>query len=256
MIPGARDARDARIAELRSQGLSIGQVADKIGCSRATVQRALRRHSEGNYGDSEDSYGDPNLVDDPARLRRAYVDDNMSQYTIAALSGVARGTVQARLETHGIRRPEGPTILVHDDEPDPARLEDREWLAEAYLDRHLSQAEIGAMVGRSASTVGVRLRQHGIMGDEETIKDAPELDEDERREESRLLLDDPDFLEQIHNTSGRSIREIGEELSVSPSTVRRALVKHEITRDWEPRWRPAHERAHSHDNPGRQTATT
>jgi len=104
----------------------------------------------------------PLLAEDIFRLKHLYACEGLSTYRIAQLTGLDRQRVARQLRQAGVPlRPRGAggtrSERRRGDPPDLAGL-----LAELYINRHLTSAQVGEALGIPGRTVRDRLRRYGI----------------------------------------------------------------------------------------------
>lgn len=145
-----------------------------------------------------------------ARLAHLYLCDGLSTYRIAQVTGIDRQRVTRLLRRAGVPlRPRGAggtrPQTRRTDPPGLAAL-----LHELYVDRRLTTAQVGAMLGIPARTVRDRLGEYGIRRrtkgswDREDRKDVP-----------------ADDLWTLYDRDGLSAGEVGRKLHVSRKIVLR-----------------------------------
>ena len=139
----------------------------------------------------------PSNTPDTARLRRLYVDEQMTISQVAASLGVAPQTVHNRLVAAQIPRrpsPSTPRTDITDDE-----------IRRLYVDQQWSAPEIAAHLGCGTSTVYARLDRLGV-----ARRPA------RRRQDDRPTTDD---LRELYATEELSLRQIAERFDVSAQAV-------------------------------------
>ena len=118
----------------------------------------------------------PKIVDERLNssewLYEQYLNKGLSTTQIAELLGCCRATIRKRLVVHGIPRRtrgeakkrdwESGTYTDRDNRLGIPELNDEGWLQEHYIEKKLSHAQIGKLLGCSASVVQMRLLEAGI----------------------------------------------------------------------------------------------
>lgn len=136
------------LAGLRADGLSIEEIAERVGASPSATRAALTRH--GLTANRRSRY--PQL-DDVAALRRK-AGSGMSAAEIAAEIGCTSRAVRDAFARHGLDLPDQRVRYP--------QLDDAEYLDLMYNQRFLSASAIAAEVGCSTSAVYGALRRAGI----------------------------------------------------------------------------------------------
>jgi Mn-dependent DtxR family transcriptional regulator len=185
---------------------STDEVADSIGVSATSVQRALIAHGIPRRSCAP-LIADPQLADRDW-LEAAYA--NSTILDVASRLGVAPATVSRALEVHGIdRHPPLPRTHIR------SELDDADWLRAQYATRPMSM--IAADLGVAEATVQtamVRLRIERRTREESNTLSRPDL------------LDTPDQLAEALETA--KVFEIAAELGVAVPTIHKALKRQGI----------------------------
>jgi DNA-binding Lrp family transcriptional regulator len=130
------------------EGLPVSQVAERLGCSEATIWRRMRA-----YGLEARSPGEYRRLDIPQELlERLYYSEGLTRGEIAERLGCDPTTVWRRMVEYGMTQPR----LEHDIS--------RELLERLYCKGKLSQREIAERLGCAVSTVCRHLAAHGLEG--------------------------------------------------------------------------------------------
>ena len=133
---------------------------------------------------------------DVTKMRRLYVDEQLTTQEIAKLAGTSSGTVWKRLVDAGVQmRPRGVTPRLSDDE-----------LRHLYIDQRLSTLQIAEQTGMSTSGVTDALERAGIP----------------RRGAGVLPVDD-ETLQRLYVDERLDADELAARFDVPPWTVRRRL---------------------------------
>lgn len=156
-------------------------------------------------------------LDDPAWLRRQYVERGRAVNEIAQSLGCSRSVVKTALATHGISTPTQLRCQVPVD-----------WLHEQYVVQGLSLADIGAQVGVSwvairdaLAEAGIPLRQQAHRTRERSLTELSPVPK-------HAELADIDWLRE-RLEDGSSLNAIANEVGCHWNTVRRALDRHGLT---------------------------
>lgn len=153
----ARSARATRpdglddgdlLAALRADGLTIAEIADRVGASTSATRSALARH--GLTGSRRSRY--PQLDDVKALKRMA--GEGLTASQIAGRIGCTSRAVRDAFARHRLHLP--------DHRGRYPKLDDVEYLDLMYNQRFLSASAIAADVGCSTSAVYGALRRAGI----------------------------------------------------------------------------------------------
>lgn len=181
------------------QQLSQSEIADKLGCTRSTVARWLRKHDIGTR-----ERADPNAQGDtPWRneetLRRLYVSKGMSLEAIGEKLGCHGTTVARWLRNHEIEVRDHGTYQ----EPKHPKLADGEWLEEQYHGEHRTTADIAVELGVSPSNVRRWMKKSDIELRDQLPK-YPELDDEEKLREwyKEEMLDTTEIANRIGCSQG------------------------------------------------------
>ena len=145
--PDGLDDRDL-LAGLRADGLTIAEIADRVGASTSATRSALARH--GLTGSRRSRY--PQLNDVKALRRMA--DEGLTASQIAGRIGCTSRAVRDAFARHRLDLP--------DRQGRYPKLDDAEYLDLMYNQRFLSASAIAAEVGCSTSAVYGALRRAGI----------------------------------------------------------------------------------------------
>ena len=185
-----------------TDGASLADIADEVGCSRSAVSAALTRHGI-------PTRSAPGQLDDRAWLTGRYVTDGASLAAIADEVGCSPTTVSAALTRHDI-----PTRPANGASR-PGQLDDPGWLTRRYVTDGASTRAIADEVGCDPTTVLAALTRHDI----------PTRTANASRPGQ---LDDPGWLTRRYVTDGASQADIADEVGCDPSTVSAALTRHGI----------------------------
>jgi hypothetical protein len=149
--------------------------------------------------------------EDISRLKHLYVCEGLSTYRVAQLTGLDRQRVARRLRRAGVSlRPRGAGGTRPErrrgDPPDLAGL-----LAELYINRHLTSAQVGEALEIPGRTVRDRLRRYGI---------GTRTRGGWERKDRRVLP--ADVLADLYSRDGLSADDVGRKLDTSRNVVLRS----------------------------------
>lgn len=193
--------------ELRSlyvdHGLTQSGIAERFGVASGTAARWL----------AECGLTTPDPRIDHARLRALYVDERLTVREVAAEFGLSHNRVIRELALAGVlrrscheRRPRGPRAAVT-----------QSVLRELYVERGLTIKESAHLLGVGTEYLRKRLRECGIAKRPGTFRPKTEHPPRElRRLAAELYLE------------GLTMRQVGDQLGVSVSTVRKALHEEQV----------------------------
>lgn len=165
-------------------------------------------------------------------LRKEYIDNTRSSIEIAEECSVSTGTICRWLNKHGIdvRSSKEQTELYKENDEwknkmsitktDGAtkNLQRKEWVEQKYIVEDLSSYDLADLCGVTRPTVINWLRRHGIDVD----------DPGPRNPGNVQKLKDAEWLRKQYVDKQRTTPDIGSELDVDHSTVRKYLNKHGI----------------------------
>lgn len=157
------------------QRLTVGEVAEKVGCSILAVRNRLENYGIEIRGPGMDLLENPEEADlryrDEDYLRQKYHTDGLSKAKIAEECSVSRGTVQRWLNRHGIESrslSEAHTLRYERVE---RSYHDHDLLRELYVEEQMTQREIAEYFGvtitpiqRQMDQMDVDLRYAGAHG--------------------------------------------------------------------------------------------
>jgi len=149
--------------------------------------------------------------EDVSRLKHLYVCEGLSTYRVARVTGLDRQRVARLLRRAGVpMRPRGAggtrPERRHGDPPDLAEI-----LAELYVNRHLTSAQVGEVLGIPGRTVRDRLRRYGI---------GTRTRGGWERKDRRVLP--PGVLADLYSRDGLSADDVGRKLDTSRNVVLRS----------------------------------
>jgi len=153
---------------------------------------------------------------DESWLREQYHEQKKTTYEIADTARVCQSTILRWMKKHGIER-RSPSKARTDGHIE--LLEDPEWLREQYLENECTLSEIADLVDVSRGTVRDRMKKHGI----------------ERRSQSEIHSDgnieplrNEEWLREQYWEQNKTLREISDEVNLSPTAVRNWMDRHDI----------------------------
>jgi predicted transcriptional regulator len=180
--------------EYVERGRSASQIGERIGASEQSVLRYLHRHGIEVRPVARSSDG----LLTPEYLHEQYVVQGRSLGDIGREHEVSGETVRKWLERYGIERRR----------PAAASSISRELLERRYVDEQRSIASIAEEFGVSPTTIAKHLDRWGVPRREAHHGSVPVT---------------RDLLDREYVQRGRTMAEIGEELGVSSTTVRKYL---------------------------------
>jgi DNA-directed RNA polymerase specialized sigma24 family protein len=198
------------------EAVSAGQIASEVGCSTATVWRALAE-----AGLRRGVHVDPGTyprLGDVEWLRDRYLVQGARIGEIAAEVGcrelaVHHALVRARIPLRGV-----PRIYP--------QLGDESWLRLRYVEQRISVGDIAEELGCDGSTVIAALAAAGI----------PRPRPTRGRPRRFAELGDHDWLRRRYLDEGASLRELAVEIGCSIRAVRKALAEAQVTLRPQGRW--------------------
>lgn len=138
------------LQELRSQGLTLNEIATELKASQATISKWMNRF------DLDTSYlYEKQPWHDEQTLRELYINQELSIADVADELNCSSSAVTEWLDRHDI-----PTRPRND--PPPDELQNPDKLRELYWDRGLSTYKIAERVDRVPSKVYDWLKRHNI----------------------------------------------------------------------------------------------
>lgn len=202
-----------RAAELRrlylSEGLSVEQIAARLGCSRGAVIAAMDRFGIARMRGKR-------IREDEEAVRAAlvelYQNQGLSIAGVARAMGRSHDYVSVRLRRYGIARRPAP----------PRASADPELLRRAWVDERRTLEEIAGELGTSRSQLRAELSRHGIT---------------RPRRRPRLAAVTRQSLEELYVGRALSASEVARRLGCSPNWVCDQLHLHGIPlrpRNWRP----------------------
>lgn len=142
------------------------------------------------------------------KLFDLYVTQDLDRLKIANILGISEHTVKRNLKKYGVKKPEfeyNSNVLSKD------------WLYEEFVVKHRTASDIASEVGHTQHVILSQLKKLGV---KRLVK---------RNIDSRI--NDPVFLYQKIVIDGESQKDLAKLLSTNVATVRRYLIKHNLTRD-------------------------
>lgn len=144
-------------------------------------------------------------------LREKYFEEGLTQEEMGSLAGVSQTCIGRNMRKQGIDtlpRGQGDSLS----EETRGKLRNRDWLHQKHVVEGLTQKEIGDRLGVSQTSVGRRLRDHGI--ETKLGRNGTSLSK-----KSKQRLNDGDWLHREYITNGRTQEDLAEMLSVSQRHV-------------------------------------
>lgn len=155
--------------------MSATEMGKIIGCTNTTVRNALLRHGIPVRGKAETTrIRSERMMNNPLAARRLrdgdwlrmmYAERQVSTTQIAKLLGISEKAVNGALVREGIPRRslvQATHLTFGLTEETSRRLEDPDWLREAYVTQQRSLAHIGDELGVTGATVRGALTRHGF----------------------------------------------------------------------------------------------
>lgn len=193
-----------QLAELsRAPGATISSLARRFGVAHATAERWL--------ADAGLLSPDPGI--DPIRLAKLYLEDGLTVREVAEKLGTSRARVQQGLAAAGIRARSNRSRRPRQHR---AKVTDQR-LADLYVHRGMSVVECAERFGVSTEYLRKRLTEAGLAKRPGTFRPHTDWRADDLRNRAADLYG-----------QGLSMREVGEQLELSVSTVRRALHEAQV----------------------------
>lgn len=127
--------------EYLEQGLTIKEIAARIGCHHQSVRTALEK-----YGITKKCW----QVWDENWMRREYVERGRTTLEIASELGCGRNTVSRALNRYKLLSPPYPELF------------DKEWLIREYVDKKRTQGQIAHQLGCAQASVRYALVRYQI----------------------------------------------------------------------------------------------
>jgi DNA-binding CsgD family transcriptional regulator len=159
---------DQELAVMYKRGLSSTEIAERAGCSTATVLGRLRDASIAIRSRSEAMLLDRGVQLNEEELRKSYVKEQQSAADIARKFGCTATTIYRHLKAAGIPRRSTSEAQVlawsHGKcvpKPRTVSLTDKQ-LRKMYIDKQMSVSDIARRADCSLMTVSQRLRAAGI----------------------------------------------------------------------------------------------
>ncbi|MHB8449985.1 MAG: hypothetical protein ACYDAQ_05995 [Mycobacteriales bacterium] len=194
-----------------TDGGSLADLAEVLGCSREAVRRALCAARIPRRAPAQPAPF--RRLWDRGWLRERYLDQNASVEAIAREVGRSQAAVRRALHRAGIRRHRRASRLQ------TPQLHDPSWLAARYLAEGTSQRHLAAALGCSVGTLRAALRRAGLPTTRAGSHPA------------RLSrLNQREWLEAQYVTERKTDQEIAAGLGCHPATVARALRRAGIAR--------------------------
>jgi len=200
-------AVDAETAELgplyRDEQIPVAEIAVRLGRTAGEVRGLIARHELPARPRAQARLADDTI--DVAVACRLYATDGLSLREVAERLGTTPDKVRVRLSRAGVE------LRAPGRHPWVTPL-DRDWLADAYANRRLSDSQIAAEAGCSPAHVRNELRRHGI-----------------RRRRGPAPLPPgwtpltPEVLRQLYEVEALTIAEVAERVGGSPARVLAAL---------------------------------
>jgi len=152
--------------EYIERGKSTTEVANDLGCSRATILRWLDKH--GIDTRPQHGFADERLRD-AEKMRELYLEQELSCSDIGSLFDCGEETVRNWLEKHNIERRD-----AGGQHQTPKRLRQKDWLLGQYNDKGKSVSEIAEIVGCGTTPVRRWLKRYGAEFGPETFPSGEE----------------------------------------------------------------------------------
>lgn len=225
------------MVDLRQQGLTYAEIAEKLGCSDATACKWMKKHrAEERYADLDVDVPDEKPWRDEELLRKLYVDEKLTTNDISILFDCSNNTVCHWLEETGIgTRNQSDSMkyaLGHHPREVPLSMHSKGYMrwnysdqegnkASVFVHRLLAVAEYGfeAVVGNDVH------HKNGIQWDNRP-SNIELLDHAEHSSVTNTILSDKQLDEIAERyEEGESTREIAEDYDVSYMTILYQLRK-------------------------------
>ncbi len=144
--------RETLIQLYEVERLSAGAIAERIGCSKKTVLKELRRHGIGVRAQSEAQ--ERQLLRET--LIQLYEVEQLSLKAVGERLGCCASTVLKELQRHGIRvRTKSEAQQLRHNSPSNAEIK-------RLYEARLSQQKVAERLGRGHSTIQTRLQRLGV----------------------------------------------------------------------------------------------
>jgi transposase len=186
--------------------MSHSEVADKLGCSRRTVQNWMDRHNIESREPGPPRSG-PNELHDESFLREQYLEERLTAAEIAEKVGCHENSILRRLREIGIETRNRGTRCTRPE------LNDADSLRRMHHDDWMDTISIAEELGCDPKTVRRRLREFDI-----EIRSP-------RREDYGL---DAETLVEEYVESGKSATEIASDVDCAVRTVLSRLREYNI----------------------------
>ena len=199
--------------------LTQSEIGDKVDVSQKTVGNWMRKHGIERRSVTEiQTEGNLEPLKSDEWLHEQYYEQEKTVDRIADELNLAQSTVRTWMDNHGIEPRSTAESLT---DGDIESLKNEQWLREQYCELQKTSHEIADERGLAKTTVLKWMREHGI--------------ERRSRVEARTdgdieSLKNEQWLREQYCKCEKTVSQIANELSLSPTPVRRWMKEHGIER--------------------------